>query len=158
MKLVLVATLLTLSLAGCSGQDEAAAPRTETLSVTLGNQPEREFGDLLDEPLRIRYVLDDGRQMSAPSGEVTLDPGESEVVEFDVAHADEYRLEIQASSASGTSSSLELPYTQEQCGSQDVVHADLRFHATLTAGSWKWGFEFEDDCLGTGNRAGEVGA
>lgn len=135
--------LLALGLTGCTAE-VPAAPRTETLAVTFSNQPEREFGDLLDETLTITYALDAGNGYTTT--EIQLAPGETVAVEFGIAEFDEVVLESRARSASGTSSGSSVTIRQSDCGHLEVVHLDIRYYAKLTAGAWSWGGEIHNDC------------
>ncbi|HJQ93428.1 MAG TPA: hypothetical protein VJ874_03985, partial [Candidatus Thermoplasmatota archaeon] len=119
---------------------------TDRLVVTLANAPDREFGDLLDEPVQVSYSLLDGDNTMVGSGSVSLEPGDSVERSFNVGTLDRFTFESRAESASGASSRLSVTFTQEQCGHRSPVHLDVGYSAKLTAGSWEWGSKFETDC------------
>jgi hypothetical protein len=136
--------MLAVFVAGCSSPGPPA-PQTEQLVVTFSNQADREFGDLLDETLSVTYTLWDGDR-HVETATVTLDPGQSERLTFDVEGFDPFTLESRATSPSGTASGSRVTFDQETCGHRDVVHLDARYYAKLTAGSWSWGGDFDADC------------
>jgi hypothetical protein len=143
------AALLILSFLGLAGcATPAEAPRVAELLVTYRNQPDREFGDLLDESVTIESWLEDGDGRHDQAFSVGLAPGELHEVSYAVADLDEFTLAHHGTSRSGTGSGGSTTFTQSQCGHLGTIHMEVVYSAKLTAGAWSWGNDWTDDCSG----------